>query len=83
MRIGFVGYSAQKFNKKVAESLFFQALEEVEDLVGEASEGIIFVSGLTNLGVPKVVYELAGSLWVDAKTMGIACKKALDYECFP
>lgn len=84
MRIGFVGYSTQKFDEKAAEDLFFEALEEIGDLIGEASEEIVFVSGLTNLGVPKLVYELSALVFEGhAKTMGIACKKAFDYEQFP
>ena len=39
------------------------------------------MSGLTNLGVPRIAYEEAIKLGL--RTVGIACKQAEQYECFP
>ena len=46
-----------------------------------ASDGeLIVVSGLTALGIPKLVYEEAVQRGL--RTIGIACQKAHDNPCF-
>jgi hypothetical protein len=76
MKVGVIGYSAQKFDEELADKLILSGLEKLGiDKIG------YIVSGLTNLGVPKIAYEIAVSLGL--KTVGIACELAKDYELFP
>lgn len=87
MRIGIAGFSGQKFEQATAYSLLKGAFAEVIkqffdcDLYQVKWEQITVVSGLTNLGIPAIAYDYA--VTQSAKTMGIACSKAKDYECFP
>jgi len=64
LKIGVVGYSDKKFDKKEALELIRKGLDE---LVGRRKE-IVVVSGLTNLGIPAIAYK---------KEMG---KKVIEYE---
>jgi hypothetical protein len=88
MRVGVVGYSAQKFDNDEAIGLLNQALSEAVSLClskdlyqVDWKEEITIVSGLTDLGIPAIAYEFA--MVNGAPTMGIACAKAKEYECFP
>lgn len=76
MRIGVIGYSAQKFDEEQAKKLILLGLEKVK-----AKKDDYLVSGLTNLGIPKLAYEVATKLGL--KTVGIACKLAYDNDLFP
>ena len=76
MKIGVIGYSAQKFNEAKAKELIFQGMESM----GFQDTDSI-VSGLTNIGIPKIAYQLAKEH--NLETVGIACKLATDYECYP
>jgi len=75
-KIGIIGYSSQKFDEEQAKKLILLGLEKVK-----AKKGDYLVSGLTNLGIPKLAYEIATKIGL--KTVGIACKLANDYELFP
>lgn len=78
MRVGIVGYSAQKFDEtKAADAIAF----ECSRLSINNSCQTTIVSGYTNLGVPKIAYQYAQ--FMGYKTIGIACSKATKYECFP
>lgn len=82
LKIGLVGYSDKKFDKELASKLtrigILKAINENSD--GDPSR-IFIVSGLTNIGIPSIGYSFAKDMgW---KTVGIACKKAYEYECFP
>ncbi|MGK7877101.1 MAG: hypothetical protein AB4426_28555 [Xenococcaceae cyanobacterium] len=76
IRIGVVGYSMQMFEQDRALSLIRQGFDSIE------MAGVIeVVSGLTRLGIPALAYEEAVRRgW---KTVGVACSKAFEYECFP
>ncbi len=76
LKIGFVGYSIMKFNEEKAKNI----IKIIFDKLEEDENQIEIVSGLTNMGIPKLVYEEA--VIRGMKTVGIACKKAYDYECF-
>ena len=73
--VGFVGYSSGKFDEKKAKKIIDEIFSK------ELSRKDIIVSGGTNLGIPKLVYEKAKSL--NMETFGIMCKKGYDYEIFP
>ncbi|NET33120.1 MAG: hypothetical protein F6K19_14050 [Cyanothece sp. SIO1E1] len=75
MKIGIVGYSAQKFDVSSAKSFIQRAF----DLFASYQPEI--VSGLTNMGIPGLAYQEACKRgW---KTVGISCNQALRYDCFP
>ena len=74
IRVGVVGYSAKKFDKEKARAM----IEKTLDLL---KEDIEIVSGLTYLGVPAIAYDIAKERGL--RTVGVACPKAEEYECFP
>lgn len=76
MEIGVIGYSGQKFDETLAKKLIRLGLEKAG-----AKSGDYLVSGLTNLGIPKLAYEIAVSLGM--RTVGIACELAYEDELFP
>jgi hypothetical protein len=78
LRVGVVGYSGQKFNEKVAVAMLENAFARLD--YEYDPEHIEIVSGLTNLGIPKLSYEVATSLGY--LTRGVACALANDYPCF-
>ncbi|EKQ70193.1 hypothetical protein OsccyDRAFT_0467 [Leptolyngbyaceae cyanobacterium JSC-12] len=76
MRVGIVGYSGQEFDHDMGRVLVCQAFDALPKC-----KTIEIVSGLTRLGIPAIAYEEAVKRgW---KTVGIACSKAFEYECFP
>lgn len=77
-RVGVVGYSDDKFDKKEAKELIEKAFDKVKD---EYGDNITVVSGYAAMGIPLLAYkEAVKREW---KTKGIACKKADEYEKFP
>lgn len=77
VRVGVVGYSARKFDKKKGLGFLREAFDEIERKYGK---NIMIVSGLTDLGVPALAYrEAVKRGW---KTSGIACAKAEKYDTF-
>jgi hypothetical protein len=83
LRIGVVGYSGRKFDEAVARAELTRIFNE-EMETREADPGRIeIVSGLTNVGVPKIAYELAADFGM--KTVGISASRALtaDEGVFP
>ena len=78
LKLGIVGYSAQKFDIKKAKKIIKKEFDYFEKIYGK---DVTIVSGLTALGVPKIAYEEAKIHgW---KTVGIACSKANEFEKFP
>lgn len=77
--IGVIGYSAQKFDQNLAEGLLKEYLSWMTSIHGRTN--IELVSGLTDLGIPRIAYQVAKSLGL--RTVGIACSKARDYNCWP
>ena len=79
LNIGVVGYSGTPFNEAEAVRLLNQGLDVILDVNPEVTE-VYLVSGLTNLGIPALAYRIAVERgW---KTVGVACAKAEDNECF-
>lgn len=79
LRIGVVGYSTTDFDEDTARFILDSAIGYVR--IERDDDDVEIVSGLTNLGVPKLAYEIAEKYGY--QTRGIACAKATDYECFP
>jgi hypothetical protein len=77
--IGVVGYSDQIFDETLARKYLEEAFEAISR--NNRHKEIIIVSGLTNIGIPKIAYNIAveNHWW----TVGIACSKADEYEIFP
>jgi len=78
VKIGVVGYSAKKFDIDKAKKIIKEAFDLVENKFGNQ---IAIVSGLTAIGIPLLAYQEAVKRgW---KTIGVACKKAEEFEQFP
>ena len=76
-KIGVVGYSDDKiFNHDIAKAL----LAIVFDIVDKEYSDIEIVSGLTNMGIPKLAYEMADKR--EWKTVGLTAKEAKKYDCY-
>ena len=78
INIGVVGYSDKKFDTDIAKALLVIALDIVEK--DHEDDEYMLVSGLTDLGIPGLAYEMASKRGY--KTMGVACEKAKDYDCY-
>lgn len=79
LKIGVAGYSAQRFDIQEAQRMLREAYDQIDSQHPEISKAV--VSGLTNIGIPALAYREAVSRgW---RTVGIACSKASEYECFP
>lgn len=84
LRIGFAGYSGQKFDTSKAELLIDEALDDV--IARFEPTHLQVISGLTNLGIPALAYSFAVkhvAPYRKLTTVGIACSKAKDYDCYP
>lgn len=83
LRIGVVGYSARKFDQTAARAELKRIFTEEMETREADPRRIEIVSGLTNLGVPKIAYELATEMGM--KTVGISASRALtsDAGTFP
>lgn len=80
IRIGVVGYSPPTiFDEKKASKMIKEAYGQIEKIYPDYQKTV--VSGLTNVGVPKIAYEEAKKR--DWRTVGVACSKAHDFEIFP
>ena len=80
LKIGIVGYSGQKFDITTANQLLSTGIAQA---IAHGPEGatVEIVSGLTNLGIPALAYQLAADIgWT---TVGVACAKAEQYDCYP
>jgi hypothetical protein len=97
MRVGLVGYSKQKFDQSKALELVSEAFDVVENLheqtegsqeflkfhFGEVRVTHTLVSGLTDIGITAIGYREAQSRGAGWYLVGVACKKAKGYPCFP
>ncbi len=77
--IGVTGYSARKFDEGLALECIIEAFDQIK--AENPGATFVVVSGLTNIGIPKLAYlEATRRGWL---TMGIACEKASEYTTFP
>ncbi len=78
LKIGVVGYSAQKFDEPEAIRMLREAYDSIDAQYSDKQK--VVVSGLTDIGVPALAYREAQNRgW---RTVGIACSKAREYACF-
>jgi hypothetical protein len=77
IKVGFIGYSAGKFNKGDA----FKILDKIFQEITEKYKGDIeIVSGATYYGIPAMVYDMASDY--DYKTIGVMCKEGYDCDLY-
>ncbi len=75
LRIGVVGYSGRKFDEDIARARLKRILaDQLENRELDPAR-VEVVSGLTNIGVPRIAYELAEEQGM--KTVGISASRAL------
>lgn len=74
-RVGVVGFSRPHFDHDAARELLAAALDEMLARHDVAPGSAELVSGLTNMGVPKLAYELASERGL--RTVGLSAKQAL------
>lgn len=70
-KVGFIGFSGQQFDEEKAKDI-------IENIFKTLNLDDIIVSGATNVGIPKLVYEKANELGM--KTIGVMCSKGHEYE---
>ena len=74
IRIGVVGYSRIQFNHKLASQLIESSIAQALSTFSKGPWDCELVSGWTNMGVPKLAYEIARELGM--KTVGISAARA-------
>jgi len=73
LKIGVVGFSRNQFDKKTA---ILQLRNHIEHFIEKYPDHkISIVSGYTNMGVPKLAYQIADDL--SLHTVGFSAKQAL------
>ncbi|MFW6007651.1 MAG: hypothetical protein ACOCP8_00180 [archaeon] len=77
MNIGFVGYSGTKFIKKDAKEIIENIFDEIDK---EFTGYVNIISGATDMGIPKLVYEEAR--YRGHKLIGVMCKEGYECELF-
>jgi hypothetical protein len=81
LRLGVVGFSSKNFDQETAKKYLQEGIEKILAETQTPPNEVELVSGLTNMGVPKLSYEIAVSLKI--RTIGISAKKAKRFSCFP
>jgi len=79
MKIGFVGYSDEsKYDEQNAREI----IADIFDEIVHNDSDITIVSGATDVGIPRLVYEQAVKSNVKS-IVGITAKEAYQYDLFP
>ena len=79
-KIGVVGYTSGQFDKVLVRNELNELISMLERYYA-GGQDVAVVSGLSNVGVPALAYEVAKNK--DLITVGIACARASEYEAFP
>ncbi len=79
IRVGVVGYTAEKFDKIKAWELLKEGFEKIQS--ENNTNKLMVISGLTDLGIPSLAYYIARQN--DWNIGGIAPEKALESRWFP
>lgn len=91
LNIGVVGFSDETKMSDMNEyrlelsMLLMEMVDKLESIHGKCGTFAI-VSGLTNVGVPKLAYEYCSNKNTKltfSKSVGIACSKAIEFDTFP
>lgn len=90
INIGFVGYSDTSFDEKKARDIIsdiFNIILKKYCNEDNMDIKINIITGATNLGIPKLVYEEASKFnarWGEWLTLvGVMAKEGYEYELFP
>lgn len=80
--VGVVGYSNQDFDETEATIILEEAFDDIEtEYVDNGDfESIVVVSGLTNIGIPSIAYQVADERGYE--TVGVAPDEASEYELY-
>jgi len=80
LNVGVVGFSKEVFNKIEARDALENILDDLEEeyILSNEFKDIIIVSGLTNMGIPKIAYDLADERGYE--TIGIVPEEARNME---
>lgn len=84
MNVGFVGYSAGKFDEAEAQKIIDEIFDKLQGACEEGQllkDTIAVVSGATYMGIPAMIYDKASELGI--KTIGVMCKDGYDCDLFP
>ena len=73
MKIGVVGFSRNQFDKKTAKTILESIFQKIAHKHNE--KVIEIVSGYTNMGIPKIAYEIANQM--NMLTVGFSAQQAL------
>lgn len=79
IKVGVIGYSAQKFPEGKAKQFLLDTFKSIMKKYEHSQLEI--VSGYSNIGVPRLAYEIADKLGLI--TVGFAPKEVLNYELYP
>lgn len=77
-KIGVVGYSSNRIDFVHAEQLLNLAFDSILSK-NTSAQHIDIVSGLTNVGIPKVAYDIARKR--GCRTVGISAEQAFKVHC--
>jgi len=78
MKIGIVGHSANNIDEKLGSKLLDQMISEIVS-INTMSENVEIVTGLTNIGVPKLAYQIADNR--SYFKVGISAQQAYEVKC--
>lgn len=81
IKIGFVGYSAGKFDKAEAQKIIDEIFSKLHEIAQEENEELAIVSGATYMGIPAMIYDKASEY--ELKTIGVMCKEGYDCDLYP
>jgi len=78
MKIGVVGHSSHDIDEKLGSKLLDQLISRIVSL-NTMSEDVEIVTGLTNIGVPKLAYKIADKR--NYLKIGISAQQAYEVKC--
>jgi len=78
MKIGVVGHSSNNIDENLASKLLDQMISKIAS-VNKMSKDIEIVTGLTNIGVPKLAYKIADKR--NYSKIGISAQQAYEVKC--
>ncbi|BBM86516.1 hypothetical protein [Candidatus Uabimicrobium amorphum] len=79
LKIGVVGYSRPQFDQEKATEMLKKGIAQFMEQFNAAKPNVEIVSGLTNVGIPKLAYEIAVA--ESLTTVGISAEEALKVSC--
>lgn len=78
MKIGVVGFSQNNIDEALARNILINAFHQILERHSH-HQSIEIVSGLTNIGIPKIAYQIADEFGFIK--VGISAARALQVKC--